>query len=126
MMHMSDRNPILTLPIAMKKTAILAAPLVGSRVASALNRLLAMLLIAQLGYQELAAGALISSISATLLVGAWSTLFATGIVISKELGKGQPELIGQILRRAWLLGCSVWRAIGCDGAPPVCFVFSSA
>jgi len=89
---------------ASKKTAKLAIPIVGARLVNAINLFIAMLLIAQLGHAELAAGALVSSLSITLSVVAWSILFSVGVVVGYAFGAGKNGELGLILRSSLLLG----------------------
>jgi len=93
-----------TLFSASKKTAKLAIPIVGSRLVNAINLFIAMLLIAQLGHAQLAAGALVSSLSITLSVIAWSMLFSVGVVVGYTFGSGKNKELGLILRSGLLLG----------------------
>jgi MATE family multidrug resistance protein len=93
-----------TLLSASKKTARLAIPIVGSQLVNAINLFIAMLLIAQLGHAQLAAGALVSSLSITLSVIAWSMLFSVGVVIGYAFGAEKNNELGLILRSGLLLG----------------------
>ena len=94
-----------------------AVPMVGARVIGNAMGFIGMLMIAHLGHKQLAAGALVSSTSMTLLVIFWSFLFAAGVIIAPYFARKEHEEIGEIVRQIWLLGLLL--------AIPLCIIFLS-
>lgn len=97
-------NNAFGLQKASKQMVALMLPIVGSRFANALNLFIAMLLIARLGRAQLAAGALVTSISTLLFIIVWSVLFSVGVVVGREYGAKKDAELGMILRSSFLLG----------------------
>lgn len=93
--------------LAMKKTISMSMPLVAARVSSAITTFIAMIMIARLGSQELAASALINSISFSFLVPLWSLFFAVGVLVGHAYGAKEEKNIGKIVRQGLWLGIIV-------------------
>lgn len=81
----------------------MSVPVVGSRVSSAINAFIVMLLIAQLGHAELATSALINSINFSFLVPLWQLFSAVGVLVAQNYGAKQYKEIGTIVRQGFLL-----------------------
>lgn len=78
-------------------------PLVLARLVSALNGFGGMLMMAQLGREALAAGALITAAFNTLMVIVWGMMFSVGVMVGHAHGAQDPKKIGQIVRASVLL-----------------------
>lgn len=87
----------------LKEIIKLTTPIVGIRVFYIAIGFIGMLLIAQLGNAELAAGALVTALSNTIMVIAMSPLLAISIIVSHYHGEGKTTEIGVVLRQAWLI-----------------------
>ena len=87
-----------------KSTLNMAAPIVGARVTHAVNAFLCMIMIAHLGHAQLAAGALINSVSFVLLVPLFQLFFAVGVLVGHNYGAQQHHEIGAVVRQGLLLG----------------------
>jgi len=94
--------------LCLKKTATLSVPLVGSRLLHATNDFINMIIIAKLGVDALAAGSLIASTSATILLVSWATLFSVAVVTGYAYGAKQLSEVCKILKS----GCALALAIG--------------
>ena len=87
----------------LRDTAIMAGPLIGSRVGGTITSFISMIMIARLGHTELAAGALINSVLFSILVPLWMLFLAVGILIGHSYGANQPAEIGKVIRQGLLL-----------------------
>lgn len=87
----------------MRRISQLATPLVGSRLANAIVRFLGMLMVAQLGERQLAAGALVMSVFISLLMISWGMLYAVGVHVSKAFGSRDKRAVGEYCRSGLLL-----------------------
>lgn len=90
--------------VASRKISCLAMPVVGAQLVSAINGFVAMLLVAQLGRTQLAAGALLTSLQMTLSFIGWSMLNSIGIEAGRAFGAQQKKQLGHILRQGCILG----------------------
>lgn len=86
------------------KTSI---PLVSSRILHALHAFINMALIAKLGSDAIAAGALISNTLSAVFLFVWSILYATAVIIGKNYGAQNFPAIGQIFRASIFLSCLI-------------------
>ena len=93
-----------TFGFACKQSIKMATPLVSSRITTATNRFVGMLMIAQLSQAALAAGALITTILMLLMVIGWSIMMAVGVYVGRIYGEGRPEDTGLILWQGLFLG----------------------
>lgn len=89
---------------ATKALTKMSAPMIASRLAGSFNNFMMMLLIARLGHDALAAGALINSILWTVMLVAWGLLFGVGVSVGHAFGAGKHQEVGVILRESILLG----------------------
>ncbi|UVS82794.1 multidrug transporter (plasmid) [Burkholderia glumae] len=85
----------------------LATPILGVRVLSVSINFIGMLFIARLGTHELAAGALVTALSNTVIVVAMSPLLAVGIVVGRLLGEQREAEVGAQMRLAWLVSVAI-------------------
>jgi len=90
--------------IAGRELTRMSIPVVGSRLTNTLNVLVSMWLMAKLGRQVLAASALISSISLTVLMIVWSVLFSMSILIGNSYGANKFSDVGSIVRQGLIIG----------------------
>lgn len=90
-----------------KQTLSVGSPLVASRILHALSGFINMALIAKLGSDAVAAGALISSTMSSIFLIIWSVLYATAVIIGKNYGADNNQNIGQIFRASILLSCII-------------------
>lgn len=93
--------------IAGRQTIRLATPIVGARIVVMINNFIAMLLIAQLGHAQLAAGALVTSIYIMLMVTGMALLYAVGIITSHLFGAKKNSEIGNTFRSGLILATLV-------------------
>ena len=103
----------------LKKTATASLPLVGARLLHAATDFINMIIIAKLGLDSLAAGSLIASTSATILLVSWAMLFPVAVVVgyargqilscelSKQLTTEDLTPIGKILKSGCVLALIV-------------------
>lgn len=89
---------------AIKNTISMSGPIVAARVSGGLNGFIVMLLVAQLGHSELAAGALINSIYFTFIVPIWQLFFAVGVLVGQKYGAKDYTEVGAITRQSLILG----------------------
>jgi len=61
-------------------------------------------MIAKLGKNALAAGALLTSTQTTVLMFTWSIMFAIGVMVARTHGEKDPIKVGRITREGLLLG----------------------
>lgn len=87
----------------LKKTATASFPLVGARLFHAATDFINMIIIAKLGVDALAAGALIASTAATILLISWAVLFAVAVVVGYAYGTKQYLEIGKIVKSGCVL-----------------------
>lgn len=87
-----------------KQTVRMALPLVGSRVLHALNGFVNMVLIARLGANAIATGALIFSTTSMLFLMMWAVLYSMAVIVGRVYGADKKEEIGQIVRAGLFLG----------------------
>ena len=87
----------------LKEIIKLTTPIVSVRIFYMAVGVIGMLLIAQLGELELAAGALVTALSNTVMVIAMSPLLAISIIVGRYHGEGKTREIGIVLRQAWLI-----------------------
>jgi MATE family multidrug resistance protein len=87
----------------LKKTWNMSVPIVASRLAGAAGGFVIMLLVAQLGHAQLAAGALINSVIFSLFVPLWTLFFAIGILVAREFGANRFAAAGDIFRHGMIL-----------------------
>ncbi|MDF1828058.1 MAG: MATE family efflux transporter [Legionellaceae bacterium] len=87
----------------LKEILKLTTPIVSVRIFYIAVGIIGMLLIAQLGELELAAGALVTALSSTVMVIAMSPLLAISIIVGQYHGEGRTRDIGIVLRQAWLI-----------------------
>lgn len=76
--------------------------LVIARIIITVNSFIAMLLIAHLGSQELAAGALLTGSITPFMTIAWTFIFSVGVYVGRVFGEGNHKKIGLILRASWV------------------------
>jgi multidrug resistance protein, MATE family len=88
---------------ALRIVGRVSLPLVLARLVSALNGFAGMLMMAQLGREALAAGALITAAFNTLMVIVWGMMFSVGVMIGHAHGAHEHRKIGQIMRASVLL-----------------------
>ncbi|MAZ78270.1 MAG: hypothetical protein CMF39_06285 [Legionellaceae bacterium] len=88
---------------ALKVVSRVSLPLVLARIVSALNGFGGMLMMAQLGREALAAGALITAAFNTLMVIVWGMMFSVGVMVGRAHGAHEPKKIGRIMRAGVLL-----------------------
>jgi len=86
-----------------KEIIKLTTPIVSVRIFYIAVGVIGMLLIAQLGELELAAGALVTVLSSTIMVIAMSPLMAVSIIIGRYHGEGKVLEVGIVLRQAWII-----------------------
>lgn len=86
-----------------KDITCLAIPILCVRLLHIAISFIGMIFIAKLGKTELAAGALVTPLSTTVLVIAMSPLLAVGIIISRCVGENKTLEIGDVLRQAWFV-----------------------
>lgn len=87
-----------------KQTVHMALPLVGSRVLHALNGFVNMVLIARLGANAIATGALIFSTTSMLFLMMWAVLYSMAVIVGRVYGADKKEEIGQIVKAGLFLG----------------------
>jgi multidrug resistance protein, MATE family len=87
-----------------KEIGKLAIPIISMRIISALSGFISMLIIAKLGHDFLAAGALINTAIITTLMIAWSMVFGTSLLVAKFHGANKPQEIGSVVQQALFLG----------------------
>ncbi|WP_449432233.1 MATE family efflux transporter [Pseudomonas putida] len=85
----------------------LATPILGVRVLHIAVNVVGMLLIAQLGPEQLAAGALVTVLCTSIQVIALSPLLATGICIARRLGQSQLAGVGVDLRQGLFMSMAL-------------------
>jgi multidrug resistance protein, MATE family len=88
----------------LKRILALIMPMLGSRIFSMLGSFFGMIMVAQLGHDELAASALIASAQITPFVILMAILFAIGVVVSQDFGAKHYRKIGAIMQQGCLLG----------------------
>lgn len=86
-----------------KQSLRMAWPIAASRLLVAVGNFFAMWLLAHLGHNELAAGALIFVFQTCITVIMASILFALGPLISRAYGAGNPIKIGAVVQQGWFL-----------------------
>lgn len=91
----------------LKKTAAASLPLVGARLLHAATDFINMIIIAKLGLDSLAAGSLIASTAATILLMSWAMLFPVAVVVGYAYGVKQFLEIGKILKSGCVLALLV-------------------
>lgn len=88
----------------------IAGPIAVTRIVNAANIFIGMLLIATLGTQALAAGALITSTYTTILLVGMGVLFSVSILLGQSLGQKNMAEVGSILTQglivAFILGAA--------------------
>lgn len=89
---------------ATKHLSKMALPLIGSRLAGSFSNFIGMLIIAHLGHDALAAGALINSVLWTVILIAWGLLFGVGVSVGHAHGANKSKEVGIIMRESMLLG----------------------
>lgn len=89
---------------ATKHLTKMSIPLIGSRLAGAFSNFVGMMIIAHLGHDALAAGALINSVLWTVMMVAWSLLFGVGVSVGHAYGAKKTTEVGIIMRESILLG----------------------
>lgn len=87
-----------------RETAFMSGPLIGARVGATLTGFITMVMIARLGHDELAAGALINTVQFSLLVPIWMLFIAVGVLVGQCYGAKQFAEIGKITRQGLMLG----------------------
>jgi len=92
---------------SLRSVVRLSVPLVLARIVSALNGFIGMLMIAHLGKEALAAGALIAAASNTIMIIVWGLMFSVGVLIGQTYGKGEYAKIGSILQAGILFACLI-------------------
>ena len=76
--------------------------LIAARIINTTNSFFTMLLIAHLGPQELAAGALLTGSITPLMTIAWTFIFSVGVYVGRVFGEGDSKKIGLIVRSGWI------------------------
>lgn len=92
---------------ASKDVVSMSVPLFMTSVLNTLKRFIGMIMIAYLGRDALAAGALITTTQTTLLVFIWSLMFSVGVVVARAYGARLFTQVGTIYRQSLLLGTVV-------------------
>lgn len=85
------------------KTIRLALPMAGSRLIQMLSGFIGMLMLAHLGHDVLAAGALMTSAMMTILVVLVALLFSMGVMVGQAWGAGKKYEIGAIIQQGCVL-----------------------
>lgn len=83
-----------------KLTFLVVSPIMLTRIINAMSGFITMFLIAKLGNEALAAGALITSVYTALMMVLWSFLFPVGSVVARCYGAKNHAEIGKIVRQA--------------------------
>ena len=86
-----------------KQSLHMAWPIVGNRVLVAVSNFYAMWLLALLGPNELAAGALVFGVQTMVTVVMQSILFSIAPIASRAHGAKDHQKIGAILQQGWLI-----------------------
>lgn len=87
-----------------KKSLLLAIPLVITQMANAMNGFVGTLMLAKLGHDVLAASALLFAVSTAVVVISMSPLFALGVLVSQANGRNDHREIGNLMQQAWIFG----------------------
>ncbi|KTT03109.1 multidrug transporter [Pseudomonas oryzihabitans] len=85
----------------------LSTPILGVRVLHIAVNVIGMLLIARLGPDEVAAGAMVTVLCTTIQVIALSPLLAIGICIARRLGQGDASGVGIDLRQGLFMSVAI-------------------
>jgi len=93
--YTADVNPLLKLAI----------PLALTGVTESANPFFVTMFLADMGQQELAAGALVRGLFFTLMVILWGALTAMSILVAQKHGEKNDAAVAQILRDGSILAC---------------------
>lgn len=85
----------------------LTSQIISVRIISIAVGFIGMLLIAQLGQLDLAAGALVTPLSSTIIVIGMSPLLAISVLGSRYQGEGKFIELGSLFRQAILISCLI-------------------
>lgn len=85
------------------KSLHMAWPITGSRILVAITNFFSMWILARLGHEELAAGALVFVTQVSITVIMASILFAISPLIARAYGAGDHQKIGAVAQQGWLL-----------------------
>ena len=96
-------NTALDISNLVKRIVKLALPMAGSRLIQMLSGFVGMLMLAHLGHQVLAAGALMTSTLITIIVVAISILFSISVVVGQAYGARKLFEIGTIVQQGSIL-----------------------
>lgn len=99
----------------LRLTLSIISPMIFTRLLSSMSGFIGMIMIAKLGSDALAAGALITSIYTTLMMVLWSFFFPVGSIIAKYFGQKNNLEIGKIVRQSIVLALLI--------SIPVIFIF---
>lgn len=94
---------LITTKRMVKQSLHMAWPIAGSRLLVAISNFFAMWLLAHIGHDELAAGALIFAMQITITVIMASILFALSPMIGRAYGAGDYLKIGAVVQQGWFL-----------------------
>ncbi len=89
---------------ASKSVLNMTLPMFCTSVLNICKRFFGMIMIAYLGRDALAAGALITTIQTTLFVFIWAVMFSVGVVVARAYGAKEYKEVGSIWRQAYFLG----------------------
>lgn len=89
---------------ASKSVINMTLPMFFTSVLNICKRFFGMIMIAYLGRDALAAGALITTIQTTLFVFIWAVMFSVGVVVARAYGARKYQEVGSIWRQAYFLG----------------------
>lgn len=95
-----------------KRILKIAFPMAAARLINMLSVFIGMIMIAQLGYDVLAASALMSAAYFTVMVIFMFVLFSVGVIVGRHYGAKAYEQIGAVMQQAFVLAFLLAIAMG--------------
>jgi MATE family multidrug resistance protein len=100
--HLTDIQPNLTYPQALKKIVLYSGPYAASGIIGMAGGFLGVVFVSRLGPNELAASNLASSIQNWFTSSMGASLSAVSIIAGRKIGSGVPGEVGSILHQGWV------------------------
>lgn len=91
----------------LKRSTLVAIPIVIAQVVASLNGFMGSLFLSQLGYKVLAASAIIYSVPMAINVILVAPLFSVGALVGRAYGRGDTQEIGNLIQQAWLFSLAL-------------------